>query len=224
MHVATRTRPQGGFSFIEILVVMGIITLLASMVVVIIPIINERAARTKSQDNVKNLVIMMQAINTNISQWPGYNGKNFVLAPLAHGIHNADAPGALEVFFSPSDPQYKTANVDIDRYKGITKQKLRNGDDFHELTSYAGRRNGEGNEFVLASSDTSSKGLICFSDDDDGKLHHEAGLVVGFANGRAVFMEWEELGTPKPKDVTNYERFLGESASSELLRMLSSSN
>ena len=135
MHVATRTRPQGGFSFIEILVVMGIITLLASMVVVIIPIINERAARTKSQDNVKNLVMMMQAMSTNISQWPPYNGKNFVLAPLAHGIHSADSPSGLEVFFSPSDPQYKTSGVDIERYRGITKQKLKNGDDFHELTS-----------------------------------------------------------------------------------------
>ena len=223
MHVAARRRPQGGFSFIEILVVMGIITLLASMVVVIIPIINERAARTKSQDNVKQLVSMMMAINPNISQWPPYSGKNFTLAPLAHGVHNADAPGALEVFFSPSDANYKTSGVEVAMYKAITKQKLKAGEDFHTMTSYAGRRNGDGNEYVLTSSDTSAKGLICLSDDDDGALHHKAGLVVAFANARVDFMDWSDLGTPEPKDERNPDPFLGESATSELLRMLSSS-
>jgi len=223
MHVATRHRPQGGFSFIEILVVMGIIALLASLVVGVIPLITDRAARAKSQDNFRQLGIMMQAINSNISQWPPYNGKNFVLAPLAHGVHDEDAPGALEVFFSTSDSNYKASKVEIERYKGITKQKLKNGDDFHELTSYAGRRNNDGKEYVLTSSDTTSKGLICFSDDDDGALHHEGGLIVGFANGRADFLEWDELGFPKPKDVRSPEPFLGESATTDLLRMLSSS-
>jgi type II secretory pathway pseudopilin PulG len=223
MHIASRRRAEAGFSFIEILVVMGIITLLASMVVVIIPIINERAARTKSQDNVKNIVIMMQALNTNISQWPPYNGKCFTLAPFAHGIHNADQPGALETFFSPSDAQYKAGAVEPADYKALTKQKLKAGEDFKRLTSYAGRRNGEGAEFVMTSADTSKKGLICFSDDDDGPLHHKAGVVVAFGNGSTEFITWGDLeGMSEPKNERAPDPFLGENASNELLKMLSS--
>lgn len=222
MHPATSRRAQAGFSFIEILVVMGIITLLTSMVVVVIPLMNERGARTKSQDNVKNLVIMMQALNTNISQWPPYNGKCFVLAPIAHGIHNPEAPGAMDVFFSPADALYKVTGVDVARYKAVTKQKLKSGEDVRELTSYAGRRNGDGAEYVLTSADTSAKGLICFSDDDDGALHHKAGLVVAYANGRTEFMTWDDLGMTEPKNERQPDPFLGESATSEMLKMLSS--
>jgi prepilin-type N-terminal cleavage/methylation domain-containing protein len=224
MHAAARRRTQAGFSFIEILVVMGIITLLASMVVVVIPIINERSARAKSQDNVKNLVMMMTSINTNISQWPSYSGKAFTLAPIAHGVLDAESPGAIEVFFSTSDSEYKVANVEKADYMSpnLTKQKLRAGDVPARLTSYAGRRNGEGRDFSLTSADVTEKGLICLCDDDDGPLHHKDGLIVAFANGKTAFIEWEELGTPKPKDSRTYEPFLGENASSELLKMVSS--
>ena len=49
-------RRQAGFSFIEILVVMGIISVLVSMVVVVVPMIQEKAKRTLSAADDKRLI------------------------------------------------------------------------------------------------------------------------------------------------------------------------
>lgn len=225
MHSLARRRPEGGFSFIEILVVMGIITLLTSMVVVVIPIIREKGNQTKSSSNVKNILTMLNAINSNPNAWPPYNGKNFTLAPFAHGVANAEAPGIIDGFFSPGDAYLKKERL-VDgaaRYKEINKAKLKAGaEDFSELTSYAGRLNGSGPEFVLTTADTSKKGTICICDDDVGPLHHSAGLIVGFSNGMAELMDWETLEMPEPKNAREPDPFLGENAACDLLRPMSS--
>ena len=73
-------RRQAGFSFIEILVVMGIISVLVSMVVVVVPMIQEKAKRTKSIDNVKTLIQYFIGAEVGLARpWPGFNGKNFTL-------------------------------------------------------------------------------------------------------------------------------------------------
>jgi type II secretory pathway pseudopilin PulG len=225
MRAMARRRPEGGFSFIEILVVMGIITLLTSMVVVIIPIIREKSNQTKSRSNVSNILVMLNDINSNPNAWPPYNGKNFTLAPFAHGVANPEAPGTIDGFFSPGDAYLKKERlVDaVARYKEITKAKLKAGaEDFSELTSYAGRMNGGGPSMVLTTADTSRKGTICLCDDDTGPVHHPAGLVVGFSNGMADFMDWEALEMPEPKNVREPDPFLGENAPCDLLRPMSS--
>jgi type II secretory pathway pseudopilin PulG len=224
MSATARRRPEGGFSFIEILVVMGIITLLTSMVVVVIPIIREKGNQTKSRSNVQNILTMMNSINTNPNAWPPYNGKNFTLAPFAHGVAKADAPGVIDGFFSPGDAWLKKDRlVDAEaRYKEITKAKLKAGaEDYSELTSYAGRLNNE-KDFVLTTSDSSKKGTISFCDDDQGPLHHAGGLIVGFSNALVDFLDWEALEMPEPKNVREPEPFLGENAPSDLLRPMSS--
>ena len=224
MPAASRiSRREGGFSFIEILVVMGIITLLTSMVVMVIPWIRERGNQTKSKDNVKNLVTLMMDMSMNSKEkgYPPYNGKCFTLSPLAYGVINPDAPGALEVFFSPSDDYLKLSKLDRAKYSEIKRATLKNGTDYKEYTSYAGRLNGE-RECAMATSDTSSKGTIMLTDDDEGPLHHASGLIVGFRDGRVELMDWEDLEMTKPKNPNNPDPFLADSAQGELLKCISS--
>lgn len=214
-----RSARQRGFSFIEILVVMGIMTLLATMVVVLIPIIRERANQAKSKDNVTSLVSMLLVISTEKGGYPAYGGKCFTLSPIAYGVLNPDAPGACEVFFSPGDDYLKLDRVGREKFRDINKQMLKNNADVREYTSYAGRRNGD-KGCVMAGADTSEQGTLMLCDDDDGPLHHASGLVVGFRDGKVVLKDWEELGMPKPKDVRDFEPFLGDSAQSPLLKCL----
>lgn len=215
-----RTARQRGFSFIEILVVMGIMTLLATMVVVLIPIIRERANQAKSKDNVNSLVTMMLTMSLEKGGYPPYSGKCFTLAPLAYRILDPDAPGACEVFFSPGDDYLKLDRIGREKFKEVTKDSLKNNADVREYTSYAGRRNGF-KGCVMASSDTSEAGTLMMCDDDDGPLHHASGLVVGFRDGKVTLKDWEDLGMSKPKDVREFEPFLGDSAQSPMLKCVS---
>jgi type II secretory pathway pseudopilin PulG len=217
------TRGESGFSFIEILVVMGIITLLTSMVVMVIPWIRERGNQTKSKDNISNLVKLMMDMSMSGKEkgYPPYNGKCFTLSPLAHQVINPDAPGALEVFFSPSDEHFKLSLLDPQKYREITRASLKAGNDYKEYTSYAGRLNRE-TDCRMAPSDTSKNGTLMLCDDDDGPLHHSSGLIVGFRDGVVELWDWEDLGMAKPKDAKKPDPFLGDAAQSEILKCLSS--
>ena len=211
-----RKNSQSGFSFIEILVVMGIISVLVSMVVVIIPMVQERSSRTKSTDNVKQMVTLMIARKTSRG-WPRYNGKNSVLSLVATNQIDRRKKMNLEILFSPGDRLYSIEDVDIDRYKDITKKALKNGTDFHELTSYAGRRNAE-RDFLITP-DQESMGTMLVCDDDDGPLHHSAGIVAGYSNGAARFLEWEDLDLSPPEDADNPDEFLGDAGEGDLMAL-----
>lgn len=217
------SRHERGFTFIEILVVMGIITVLMSMVVVVIPMMNERSSRTKSQDNLRNLSMFFQARTAGTTaKWPSYDGKNFTLAPLTFGDVSAKNPQQLALFFSPGDVKYKADEVNYERYKEVTKDNLKNDVDFHELTSYAGRRNSQ-DEFRLTPNRI-QEGAIILCDDDDGPLHHVKGLCVAAAGGGVRFAEWDEFGMTEPDEPDNPERFLADEATNDELRALSSSH
>mgnify|MGYP001814973691 CR=1 FL=1 len=95
---------QAGFSFIEILVVMGIISVLVSMVVVVVPMIQERARRTQSVDNLRSIYLFMQARVTEKGwKYYRYSGKNFTLSPVALGDIDRREKANLRVLFSPGD-------------------------------------------------------------------------------------------------------------------------
>jgi len=210
-------RRQAGFSFIEILVVMGIISVLVSMVVVVIPMMLERANRTKSADNVSSMLkfLLARASGNARSKWPPYNGKNFVLSAVANRDVNPENTNQLEVFFSPGDELYGLDKVDVKRYKDITLEALKD-QDHHEMTSYAGRRN-QDREYLITANQI-SKGTVLISDDDDGPLHHSGGLIVGWSDGSARFVEWSEMGVTPPDDPDNPPGLLGDDAQWEPLR------
>ncbi len=102
-----RASAQRGFSFIEILVVMAIISVLATMVVVVIPRITESQNQTKSADNVKSICtfLLLRAQKKGWQSLP-YNGKNFTLAVVASGDIDLRQKANLETLFSPGDVEY----------------------------------------------------------------------------------------------------------------------
>ena len=210
---------QRGFSFIEILVVMGIIAVLTSMVVVLVPVINERARITQSQSNVGNLLKLMLARRTaRAGGWPPYNGKSFVLDVVATRQLDPRNRQNLEVLYSPGDVYYRLENVETERFLAVTPKALRDGVDCGPLTSYAGRRNGEREHLI--SPDQERMGTLVLCDDDVGPLHHPAGIVAGYTNGGARFLEWADLDLTPPSDSDHPEGFLGDTAEAEALASL----
>ena len=219
-HSTTRARSrQAGFSFIEILVVMAIIGVLATMVVALVPMIQEKGRQAKSKDNVKSLITFMIARRTGkvSGGWPKYNGKNFVLSVVATNDLDQRRRENLELLFSPGDVLYTLEDVDDKRYEEVNKKSLKDGD-FHELTSYAGRRNQERDFLITPDQEKIGTLLIC--DDDDGPLHHPDGMVCGYSSGDVRFNEWDYWDMTKP-DPDNPDEFLGDASSNEeLQRML----
>ncbi len=218
MHHALRS--QRGFTFIETLVVMAIIAVLAGMVVTIIPYMIERANQTKSKDNVAQMVKLMLSRRAEGKGWPRYNGKNFLLSLVATGQIDPRNVHNLELLYSPGDELYKLELVERERYMALTTADLRNDADNHDLSSYAGRLNGEREHLITP--DQEKRGTIVICDDDDGHLHHSDGLVIGYSNGAARFLLWDELGVMRPADPDNPEPFLADAATNEELRKLSS--
>ena len=219
-QLRTRTRRVGGFSFIEILVVMSIIAVLTSMVVVMVPMILEQGRITQSKDNVRTIITFMIARRTSRSNagWPPYNGKNFVLDVVATGQLDARNPQNLEVLFSPGDVLCRLDLVDEAEWANVTPKALKNGLDCSRLTSYAGRSNAE--RHGLITPDQEKRGVMILCDDDEGPLHHPAGIVAGYSNGGARFLEWADLDLGVPADPDDPDPFLGDAAENdELARM-----
>jgi prepilin-type N-terminal cleavage/methylation domain-containing protein len=218
-------RRQAGFSFIEILVVMGIISVLVSMVVFVVPTIQERTRQTKSKDNVRGMLQYFIAAEVGLSKpWPPYNGKNFVLWLVAANKIDRRDDKQLQILFSPGDMTNYTFEKagGIKAYEGITLDTLKTENpDLLQLTSYAGRRNKE-REHGLTS-DELSRNPVVICDDDDGPVHHKDGLVIGYAGGDSRFVEWADLGM-SPPDPNNPEGTLGDSSPNEELKHMSSQN
>ena len=218
-------RREAGFSFIEILVVMAIISVLATMVVVVVPMIQEKAKQTKSKANVGDLVKFYQAAECGLSKpWPGFNGKNFVLWLVAYNHIDRRRTQNLDVLFSPGDTNYTKDKVPDKLWETVTPEALKSEghEDFKQLTSYAGRRNRE--KLHMLTSSELSKGAIILCDDDDGPLHHAKGLVVGYSGGDVRFMEWSDLNLPPPTDEKDPKGLLGDPSPNEELKHVSSDN
>jgi prepilin-type N-terminal cleavage/methylation domain-containing protein len=220
-EAATRgvgARGQRGFSFIEILIVMAIISVLVGAVVVVIPRVQAANRRTGCMRNLQGLATLMQERSTAGKGWPMYNGKNFVLAPIATNQIDASNPQNLEVFFCPGDVVYTLDLIaDKGRYKALNSKALESGD-HREMTSYAGRRNRE-KEFRISPKDE-QRGVYIMSDDDDGALHHTDGIIIASTNMSVRLVEWETLDMRPPEE--DEARFLGDDAQHDDLRALSS--
>lgn len=213
-------RREAGFTFIEILVVMGIIVVLMGMVAVIVPRALEASRQTQSLNNVRNMAQMM-AERSIQRRWPSYDGKNFVLSLVGIGLIDKRNPDNLVVLFSPGDSLFSLEKATPERYDEVTLQALKSGTDFHELTSYAGRRNLDRDYLITPNRQKIVIPIIC--DDDEGAVHHPDGLVIAYSDGKAKFVEWPDIkGMQAPDDPDNPEPFLGDNATAELLRGMSS--
>jgi hypothetical protein len=210
---------QSGIVLIEVIVVVGTLVVLAAMGAAITPRVQEKARQAESMNNVRNLAILL-AERSMRKGFPPFNGKNFVLSLAAYHVIDTRNHGNLEVFFSPGDMLYGLWRTNRARYAEVTVQALRAGEDFHELTSYAGRRNADRDYMITPDALQLDVPMIC--DDDDGALHHRDGLVVGYTSGAVRFVPWEQLGMSPQGDPNDPEPFLGDDAQVEALRALSS--
>jgi prepilin-type N-terminal cleavage/methylation domain-containing protein len=221
MAPTTRRARQGGFSFIEILVVLSIIAVLASMVVVAVPMIRERSKRTKSTDNVRSMLLLFTSAGVGIERkWPKFNGKDFVLWLVATNQISKNDAKALEVLFSPGDEDL--AFPGQAPYKEFNLPQLGTSNQNNlKLTSYAGRRNAE-KEHVLSAA-AQQDNAMCICDDDEGSLHHKNGLICGYVGGGARFVEWSDLNM-SPPDPTEPGNVLGDNSPNDELKHMSSGN
>lgn len=208
MHMHRRSRASG-FTFVEILVVLGIIVTLMGMVAVVVPHIQRKTRRTMSLNNVRNLALLLSDRSVDYG-WPGLDGKSFTLSLVAHGLIDIRNPDNLNVLFSPGDVWYTREKTPTQLYREVTPKALRNGSDFHSLTSYAGRRNATPGHLITPN--LLRQNVPILGDDDDGPVHDPEGLVLGFSDGSARFLRWDDLEMAAPDDMDAPARFLGDSA------------
>ena len=213
-------RRQAGFSFVEILVVMSIIVVLAGMVTVIVPTIQEKGRQTDSLNNVRNLALLLTGEKSDRG-WPPYNGKGFVLSLVPAGHIDARNKDNMRVFFSKGDATLRFDLVDPEQYREISFQALKQGSaDFNELTSYAGRRNAEPEYRITPDKESMVVPIIC--DDDYGNLHHPRGMVMAFTDGSTRFVQWRDLDMAPPEEVDGeVDPFLADDAPVDKLAGLS---
>ena len=210
---------QSGIVLIELIVVAGTLVVLAAMGAAVVPRVQEVQRETQSLDNVRNIAILLTERSIR-KGFPPIDGKNFVLSLVAYRVIDVRNPANLGVFFSPGDPWYTLESTNQARYRELTIQALKAGYDFHELTSYAGRRNKDRDHVITSLAMKRVVPVLC--DDDDGPLHHRKGLVMGYTDGSARFVTWQQLEMARPEDPDDPEPFLGDDASVEVLRALSS--
>ena len=95
-------RNQTGFTFIEILVVTGIIVVLMGMVAVLVPHVISTGEELDSLNNVRSMATMFSERSIQ-KRWPKLNGKSFVLSLVVYGLVDPRNPDNLEIFFSRGD-------------------------------------------------------------------------------------------------------------------------
>ena len=188
---------QQGFTLIEILVVIAIISTLAGLVSVMITHANRRAQRLQCTKHVGELVGLIETSGGN--RYPNQSGAQFVLQVIEMGLF-ADRD-SLELLFCPGD-----LNEDLEQAGGVEAYKQKLGPEpMGHLTSYAGRRQKEAP--YRASRTGPRQVLIC---DDSLDHHNNEGIVVGLTGGAARFRRYDPAAFQ-----------LGEGSSDDELRCLS---
>jgi hypothetical protein len=205
------------------LVATAVAAVVVAALVALTPRVIETRCRVSSRGNVRGIVSLLVERGRSPRGWPRYDGKNFVLSLVAFNLVDRRNRANLEIFFSPGDRKHALARVAARRYDEIDRESLEDGD-FHELTSYAGRRNrGEAHRLpddVPDDAAGNARMIVC--DDDDGPLHQPAGLWVGFTDGSVRVLEWEDVQISPPEDPDDPQPFQGEAAAVDALRALDS--
>lgn len=107
-------RPRKGFTLIELLVVIAIIAILIALLVPAVQKVREAAARTQSQNNMRQLAIAIHSFHDVFKAFPkgtngnpGTNGSgNWIRAilPYVEQLKATPTASILTVLVDPSDP------------------------------------------------------------------------------------------------------------------------
>jgi hypothetical protein len=157
-----------------------------------------------STNNMRQIATIL-AERSAYGGWPKLTGKAFVLSLVASGVVDADNPANTQLFFSPADEERGAERVDPGRWQEVTKAALRAGEDFGDLTSYAGPAR-------VVTAAVMGKGPVPILAD----LGFEDVVIVGFTNGSVRPMTREDLGLARGDPLV-----IGPESKSEVLRALS---
>ena len=131
-----------------------------------------------------------------------------VLWPLVAGSVQLEAPGALEIFFSPADTN-APPRPSVEEFRALTRERLASNENFRRFTSYAGHRRG------VPSAPPSGADGLPRDEPWIADLSFPDGAVIGFAGGRVEFLSREELGLGPDDPIV-----AGEGSRSPILRTL----
>jgi hypothetical protein len=168
--------------------------------------VRARRELTIAKEYVKTLLTLQLDLLLNLRQ-PPVGGRAFVLWPIVTRMIDPDAPGHVEVFFSPADRgALERARARIDEFRALTEERLRSGADFRHMTSYVGHRLDAGER----TQDRPGEAQPWIAD-----LHFPGGAIVGFADGVVKWFTREELGLAPGDPI-----IAGPTSKSPLLRQL----
>ena len=175
--------------------VIGLLLLGFVAFLIAAPIVNERAMRSKSRDNMRSVLTLRLTKRIDVP----LHGRNWILALVATGQVRASHRMNLEFLF----PLTVTGldGVDLAEYQALTLDLLKTKR-FPHLTGYAGPG-------PLEPGWDGPRPLI-------GDLTSDDGASIGFSDGTVRWLDREELGLGDDDPIR-----CGPASRAPLLRMLS---
>lgn len=206
-----RYREQG-FTLIEIMVVITIIVLLAGAVALSVPLVQERAQRSTSTNNLKQLYTLYTAEKMERqTARPRWDGGTLW---LSYRKKNLIKNGQEEVLMCPGDRSFLPIETPEDRaaYDEINLEnpssKAKN------MVSYAARN------FTAYPLKAESKTLQIIGglrQGGDGRTQHfDGGTILVFEDGAVRWQSREDLGLAGDADIV-----IGEESDHDLLKKIS---
>ena len=203
-----RYREQG-FTLIEIMVVITIIVLLAGAVALSVPLVQERARRSTSTNNLKQLYTLYTAEKMERqTARPRHDGGTLWLSYRKKSLIKN---GQEEVLVCPGDPDILPIETpeDRDRYDEINLE-----DPKKNMVSYAARN------FTAYPLKAESKTLQIIGGLRQGSngrtMHFDGGTIVVFEDGAVRWQSREDLGLAGDADIV-----IGEDSDHDLLKKIS---
>ncbi len=205
MSQTVRRRSEGGFTLVEILVVITIIAALISLVAAIIPQATAGKRKTQCANNLRQIGGML--VQRSAGKGLGSRGgAAMLLQTYKLGLIRK---GDESVFICPGDPRQQNL-ADPDILKRFASVDLDNIDP--EICSYAGR-NRKAFPLKLDSREKEPWAVDC--NGPDGRTsHHADGVNCLYDDGSVRFLDREDLGILNQEE----EIVVGEESSNETLK------
>ncbi len=183
-HAARRAPREGGFTLVEILIVVTIIAALIGIVSAVIPKAMEGKRKTECQNNLRNIVVFLN-LRLNEGKLGVRGGTAMILNLYKKDVKEGDE----RLFICPGDPRQQDMS-DRDFLKRYQNMNLDSVD--ATLCSYAGRNR---KMYAIRFDSTKKQAWATDCQGDDGRTgHHLHGVNVGWEDGSVKFMDYEDLG------------------------------
>lgn len=202
-----RNREQG-FTLIEIMVVITIIVLLMGAVALSVPLVQERAARSTSTNNLKQLYTLYTTDKMDRgTARPRYDGATLWLSFRKKGDIKR---GQEEVLLCPRDPDVLPIETPEHRAK---YDEINLEDPPRNMCSYAARNF---TAYPMKAESIDLQVIGGLRQGANGRTQHYAdGTILMYEDGSVRFVDREELGLPAEAEIV-----IGDDSDHELLRTI----